>query len=249
MAQEMLTFMNATKLKANPSKTTFIMFGSTEESPIQVGDTMVEETTDTEFLGISFNKRLSWKAHLCKLEGELKKRIGVIRRLSWHLPRDLVIEMIEPLFMSKLRYAIELVVDITVPEDDQVFKKLHSLHRQAMKAALGIGPRAIICDKELFVRTKQYSVLYTATVATANMAYKCSRDWDNHPLTGDKIEHHFSGRDTRQAKKAFPPQKTKQSLINRLLQVWETLPESIKNEEDEKAAKKKIKEWAKSMSH
>ena len=123
MAQEVLTFMQATRLKANPSKSKFIMFGSTEELPINIGESMVEESSETEFLGINFNKKLTWKSHLAKNEGELKKRTGILRRLSWHLPKFIVVQMIEPLFMSKLRYALELIMDATAPEDDQVFKK------------------------------------------------------------------------------------------------------------------------------
>jgi hypothetical protein len=98
--------MHATCLKANPDKTRFILFGSTvtKELPIQVGEVMVNESTEAEFLGITFNKKLNWKSHMSQLESELKKRIGILKRLTWHLPKDTVVTMVEPIFMAKLRY-------------------------------------------------------------------------------------------------------------------------------------------------
>jgi hypothetical protein len=108
MACQVLGFYEATKLKANTEKTCFMMFGSKKEDPIQIGTTLVEESQELEFLGLKYNKRLTWKSQLEKIEGELRSRIGVLRRVSWHLPRKVAINMVEPLFTSKLRYALEL---------------------------------------------------------------------------------------------------------------------------------------------
>jgi hypothetical protein len=75
------------------------------------------------------------------VESELKKRVGILRRMTWQLPRDLVIKMIEPIFTGKLQYALELVTDTTKAETDMCLKRLHKLYRAAMKAALGIQMR------------------------------------------------------------------------------------------------------------
>jgi hypothetical protein len=94
--------MKASMLSANPEKTKFIMFGRGREEPITVGDVQVSELTEEVLLGITFNKSLSWKSHLDKLESELRKRVGIWRRMTWQLPQDLVIKMIEPIFTAKL---------------------------------------------------------------------------------------------------------------------------------------------------
>jgi hypothetical protein len=70
--EEILTFMIASMLSANPEKTKFIMFGRGQEEPITVGDVQVSESTEEVLLGIMFNKSLSWKSHLDKLESELR---------------------------------------------------------------------------------------------------------------------------------------------------------------------------------
>ena len=103
-AREVLAFMTATRLAANASKTNFLYFSGKAVAPIMVGEVEVEEAKEETLLGITFNKKLSWKSHLAKLEPELRKRIGILRRLRMKVPSSLVCQMIEPVFTSKLRY-------------------------------------------------------------------------------------------------------------------------------------------------
>ena len=136
MAKEVLTFMKATRLKANPEKTRYIMFGSSIDEPIPVGGVLVEASKDAEFLGFTFNKRLTWKSQIEKTEAELSNRIGILSRLAWNLPRDVVISMIDPIFTFKLRYGLELLIDITEPNTDPVLKR-GSLPKGTRKKAPG----------------------------------------------------------------------------------------------------------------
>ena len=151
MALEVLKFMTASRLAANPDKTKFVMFGKKDDSdlPIRVGDVEIKESHAEQLLGITFNKGLTWKDHLAVVEPKLRRSTGIIRRLTWHLPRDIVIKMIEPLFTSKLRYALELLTDSVKPDSDTLLKRLHSLHRGAMKAALRISSKEHPSDQEL----------------------------------------------------------------------------------------------------
>ena len=91
--------------------------------------------------------------------------------------------------------------------------------------------------------TGQNSVLYSATVATTRLAVKCSKNWDSHPLTRQRMDHHYTERDTRQKARDFPPQKNKKSIIHRLVETWEKLPINIKTKENDNIAKSEIKKW------
>jgi hypothetical protein len=102
------------------------------KNPLQLGDVPVTESTQEELLGITFNKSLSWKSHLEKLELGPRKRVGIHCRMSWQLARDLVLRMIEPIFTAKLRYAMELVCDTTNLEADMGLRRLHKIPRAAM---------------------------------------------------------------------------------------------------------------------
>jgi len=215
-------------LAANASKTNFIFFGRKPEPPIRVGSVLVEEKKEETLLGIKFSKQLTWKAHMDGLRPELQKRIGILRRLSNRLPRNVTCKMIEPIFTAKTRYALELVVDATA-ERDRSLRALHGLHRSAMKAALRIPRRQHPSDEELYRRTGQMSMQKLAAGATAVLAWKCSKDWEEHPLMKGRLEKHMTGKHTRQAtRRCFPPQSIKDSLVGRLVEVWENLPEKVK---------------------
>ena len=56
------------------------MFGRRQEEPIEVGDALITESRKEELLGFTYNKNLNWSDHVKKMESELRKRVGVIRR-------------------------------------------------------------------------------------------------------------------------------------------------------------------------
>ena len=242
-AGEILSFMSATLLAANPTKTKFMMFSKKRQDPLAVGDAMIEESTEEELLGMTFNKRLTWGAHLDKIEPELRKRIGILRRLSFHLPVGVLVQMIQPIFTSKLLYGLQLLVSDPSSQDSS-YSKLQNLHRQAMKAALRMsrGPSGIT-DEELLERTGQKSLKSHVLSSLGCMAWKTLRNWKTHPMTDGRVEEHMSQRVTRQGmRRDFPPQTTEASIITRMVECWEQwLPDTIKQEENEVAAKRQIR--------
>ena len=206
---------------------------------------IIEESQEETLLGVTFNKRLNWKAHLEKLKPQLHQRIAILKRLSFKLPQDAVTAMIEPIFCAKVRYVLELTVDTLQTQEENAFlKAIHTLHRSAMKSALGLNARAHPSDDFLYKRTKQISVHQMAEETTAYLAWKCGQDWDSHPLTAGKIKGHCSGRNTRQStKRSLPPQLTGGTLISRLVEMWEILPEEVKSVHEPDRAKHLIKNW------
>ena len=244
-AEEVLLFMAATRLSANPSKTKYIYFSGRREKPIKVGNIVIEESQEETLLGLTFSKRLSWKAHLDKIKPELQKRIAMLRRLGTRLPRQLLCSFIEPIFTAKLRYALELIVDSSLDnERDTVLQALHSLHRSAMKSALGLSIRQHPTDENLYKRTGQTSVCQMAAEATACLAWRCGQDWGEHPLTAGRVKEHWSRKNTRQAtQRSLPPQPTPGSLVTRIVEMWEKMPTHVKEAKDYGAAKARIKDW------
>ena len=103
-----------------------------------------------------------------------------------------------------------------------------------------------VSDRELLQACKQKPIKVLATIALANLAWKCSQEWETHPLTSGRIEQHQVERITRQSARTFPPQTvgTGKSIISRLIELWEVLPQEIKLENKVTVAKRKISEWA-----
>jgi len=246
-SKEVLSFMAASMLSANPEKTKFIMFGRKKEEPIKIGNVLVEESRQVELLGFHINKELSWSNHSTRLQSELKKRIGVIRRLSWKLPKDLTSRLIDPLFISKI-YGLALLVD-PGNENDLILAQLHKLHRQAMKATLCLHCQVDISSEKLYQLTGQRPILDLAKSLTASMAWKCLPSWKTHPLTSKRMVRHLGLHATRQSEKDFAKQPVKGSLISKMVDMWNKLPENIRSEKCEIEMKQKVKLWCTNNSY
>ncbi len=245
-AVEILSFMSATLLSANPTKTKFIMFSRGNEEPIKVGSTMIQESREEVLLGMTFNKQLTWKSHLDGTESGLRQRIGILRLLSYKLPINLMLKLVQPIFTSKVQYGLQLLSNIGDAGSDISFKRLQNLHRLAMKAAFGLSPREKISYEDLLLKTGQKSLKEIAWKSIANMACDCLPDWSNHPLVANRIETHIGLQNTRQStSKMFPPQPLKTSIVNKMIMVWDTLPDDIKQNENKSVIKLKLSSWAK----
>jgi len=137
-------------------------------------------------------------------------------------------------------------VDVMKRSEDLALRRLHKLHRQAMKAALKMKRTKKVKDSVLLARTGQRSVEAMAVTATGLMAWKSSQNWNKHPLTTGRIEGHLGIRETRQSSgRDLPPQSVgTRSLVSRLVEVWERLPQEIRAENNELLVKKRLKVWS-----
>ncbi len=243
-ANEVLTFMQASMLSANPSKTKYIMFGRQGEESLKVGDVLIEESKEEKLLGITFNKALSWSSHVDFVRTELKKRIGILRCMTFRLPVDIVKRMIQPIFTSKLMYGLALLAsNQELLTENSLLKQLCLLHHRAMKVALRIRKHSGITYPEMLQRAGQKSVLQMALEQLSSASCKCLTP-AKHPLIQGRLEEHRGIRTTRQSSRQWPPQSTKHSFISKLVEVWEQLPKNISQEQNCLKRKSLIQQWS-----
>ena len=198
---------------------------------------------------MTFSKSLTWKKHVDILCSDLMKRVGILSRLHFHLPKSVLVSLIEPLFTSHLRYGLELLVDVGEGQQGVNVRRIEKAHKKAMQAALGWDVSKRMSIEELREKTCQPSVFEMALTASCNQAWKCGQDWDRHPLTKGRLHSHISLQGTRQCtQRQYPPQHVPGSLVNRMVELWEMMPRDIKEEKNSRVAKKKIKAWSKATS-
>ena len=245
-SERILQYMTTSGLIANPEKTHFIMFSKADQEPLKVGECSIQESKTVVLLGMRINKTLSWQSHITELETELRKRIGILRRLSWHLPRKTMLQCLTPVFTSKLCYGLELITkppayfETHQPSCSSI-SKLQVLHNEAMRAVLNVKISDKISQKELLKKCNQLSVAELSSRATTNLAHSFFNS--NEAMCLNRVQERFDHwqvfRDTRQSE-AFPPQKMSESLLARLVKCWNTVPNEIKKE-DKREAFKRIK--------
>ena len=176
-ADRILLFMHSSGLAANPDKTNFVLFGRGEDVPVLVGDSQIAPSKMEKLVGIHLTSNLSWEANLQEKEKDLRGRIGLLRRLSWHLPKKTVIKCINPIFTSKLMFGLELMADPLKHHDPNqtncsVITRLQPLLNEAIRAALRLHRSQHISERELLRRGKQLSVASLAAErALANQAW------------------------------------------------------------------------------
>ena len=87
-----------------------------------------------------------------------------------------------------------------------------------------------------------------ATRSLASLAWNCSKDWEEHPLTKNRVKDHIGSHMTRQSERDFPPQETRESLLTHMIEVWEKMPLDVKSAEGPFTFKENLKIWTSQMA-
>ncbi len=106
-ADNMLSYMAINKLAANEQKTQVMILGKkVKAKEVKIGKSLIHTQSCVEILGVKMNQDLSWKNHLDVIKSSLDQRIGLIRRLSYNMPRSVLKMLADALCFSKVRYCI-----------------------------------------------------------------------------------------------------------------------------------------------
>jgi len=113
-AKNLLTFMSSNSLAANPKKTCFLFFNRGKKctpQSITVGDEIIYESPYHNVLGLVLSNDLTWQNHVYVKDGimpSINRRVGALKRLSYHIPMKYLPKIAEATVASKIRYGIEI---------------------------------------------------------------------------------------------------------------------------------------------
>ena len=103
-------WLKLNRLSLNEAKTKFMLFHSpTKEIPritIRMNNIELEPTSDFNFLGIIINKHLKWNAHIDKISNNIARTNGIINRLKYYLPCNVLLNIYNCLILPHLYYGI-----------------------------------------------------------------------------------------------------------------------------------------------
>ena len=77
-----------------------------------------------KLLGLHINSDFTWNVHVEKVAIELKKRIGLLRRIRNRIPKAKLVMIAEAIFNSKIRYGISVYLNPVFDNEDLKAKKL-----------------------------------------------------------------------------------------------------------------------------
>ena len=133
-ARNVLAYMASNGLVANQSKTDFLLLNKKQASnhplkEIRVGDTTIIRTQHTKLLGIQIKESQEWNVQLKSLTSSLNQRLDIIRKMSRHIPQCNLMNIVHSLWVSQLRYSLQLCTKVQLTYEERKPALMKSLQR------------------------------------------------------------------------------------------------------------------------
>ena len=106
-ANKVILWFNANKLIINLTKTNCMIFSNKRDIPqlnITLNNTVLEVQSETTFLGVVIDNKLSWKAHILHISGKISKSIAILRILRYSFPKNVLRMIYMSLIFSHINY-------------------------------------------------------------------------------------------------------------------------------------------------
>ena len=262
-AEGMLSFMASNGLVANPNKTVLLLLGrkKTEAEPntytIKVGESSVTNSTHTKLLGMTIDAQQNWNEQFHGKGGliaSLNSRLFTIRRISRQIPTNQRKKLVNSLWMSKLRYGLQLCSRVRTTEADVRSKNMRTA-QIAQNKMLRLLDGSTLKDHR-----KIEDMLEKADLPSVNQlaaTIKLTETWKtlnvkNYPihllLSGEvNTEREVRQGTRRQFDESAKFKVSKSSFIYDAAKLWNQAPHSIKECKTLRSAKSAIKSYCKSL--
>ena len=84
-----------------------------------MGTTAIQRTDHTKLLGLQIEESQEWNEHLKCLKSSLNQRLFVLRRVAQQIPRSKLLNVVHSLWMSKLRYGLQLCTKVQLSNEER----------------------------------------------------------------------------------------------------------------------------------
>ena len=106
------TWLKANKLSLNKQKTKAMIFHTPQRKVVKpnliIDNHSIMYVDDFNYLGIHFDKHLTWKKHIEIISKKISKTIGIFNRLKRYLPPKVMVILYNTLVLPHLNYGILL---------------------------------------------------------------------------------------------------------------------------------------------
>ncbi|XP_076660794.1 uncharacterized protein LOC143364220 [Halictus rubicundus] len=143
--EKVRTNLSAIGLDLSSEKTNIVVFNNGRllagRTQFRLGTTEKTDLDSAKFLGIHFDNRLNFKAHILSLHNRCLRTMNIIKFLRgvwWGAHPDTLIVLCKALIRSRLDYASH----IYFPSQQSLITKLESIQVRALKLALGLRTSA-----------------------------------------------------------------------------------------------------------
>ena len=260
-ARNVLSFMASNGLVANKAKTEFLVLNqkdktSTILSTITVGDQIINRTNDTKLLGVYIEESQEWTVQLKNLKSSLNQRLWVIRRIKRQLPKDKLIGVVHSLWVSKLRYGLQLCTKVRISTADPTpvyMKALQTTQNRMLRLLNGSKIKDKISTKSMLEKFRFLSVNQLSAKIKLLEVWKTINKPD-YPLSLEKYNRtgNVQSHDLRiQPNRVFDDncrlQKSESSFHKDAARLWNASPTDIRRATSLDIAKKAIDGYCRTL--
>ena len=103
-------WFKANRLSLNLSKTNFVLFRSHRKSVphqnfvVSIDNIAISQVKSSKFLGVYVDEHMTWKKHIKNISTKIAKNIGILSRISYLLPCNILINLYYSLIYPYLAY-------------------------------------------------------------------------------------------------------------------------------------------------
>ena len=108
---EINVWLKLNKLTVNVSKTKFMVFHKRRDVPklnLSLNNINIESVSHFTFLGIILDTALSWKYHINMIAIKISKVIGILHKLKYIFPKNILLTIYKSLILPHLNYGLLL---------------------------------------------------------------------------------------------------------------------------------------------
>ena len=103
-------WLKCNKLSLNIKKTKYMIFHKPQKKIIKmhlsIDNTPIEQVANFDFLGLTLNEHLNWKAHIDKISNKISRSIGILNRQKHFIPLESKLHIYNSLILSHLHFGI-----------------------------------------------------------------------------------------------------------------------------------------------
>ena len=243
-------WMNLNRLKLNPTKTEFILFGSKNQlakcdtESLQVVNSTVEKSSVIKYLGCNMDDQLNFKEFISSKCRTISYNLLQIKQIRSYLTFESCVQLVQSLITSHLDYANSVLYG--TPE--VTIRRLQILQNRAAKLVLRLQHRD--SSTKALKKLHWLPVRCRVNFKIACIVYKCLNDGDSPEYLKQMLQIRNSNYNIRsistEAKTLVVPSVKRKTFASRSFavsgpEVWNSLPVSIRNICDFKSFKRKLK--------
>ena len=258
--------MASNGLVANAAKTVFMILNKTRSDAenelaksIEVDGAIIQASAETNLLGVNIQEDQGWSEHFKGpkgLLGALNKRTFAIRRIANQIPKKNVIKVVQSLWMSKLRYGLQLCNKVRLNESDPTGEHMRSTQiaqNKMIRMVENVSLKEHIKSADMLKKNNLLSVNQLAAQIKITEAWKSINvpDYSIH-LENNQAKRQTNDRTVRSTTIKLWKDDTKfksaeSSFLRDAARIWNQIPISIKNAPTIGRAKTEILKYCKTL--